>query len=379
MSSNRLTEINMLPPSLVELYCDNNSLLEKILLGGLKSLKVLHISNTGVHLIMDFPEGVADFERENTPGIEFRNAVELPKHRTNKQDNEDSDIRRNKDYTEALNDYFKLKNTYETDLSKARRKIFNKHSKKKGKFEAKHAKIPCIKCKRSVGTIFQIQDRKHIAICGDTANPCKLDIQIYTGEFAMYKVMMTEAIWNIEALKQKMMRYKLDTLFGFINEKESTIKFNSILDEYNIDSGIYKIFEDKHDEIYNNTIKHDSIEKKNNGIFKLKESVNTLLLDYKETSNIELLKEAVRIQYEQINAESRNLRMLKYDVMEMDKQVLKSVDEKSIITLGADCQLDIKVDTTGDISQYTLVQRQVALTEHEYSILEPPNVMKFIR
>jgi len=377
MASNRITGISMLPPSLVELHCENNNLLETMHLGGLKSLKVLHISNTGIHIIIDFPEGVADFERENTPGIEFRNAVELPIHRTDKQIIEDADIRRNKNYIEALNDYFELKNTYETNLSKARRKIFIK--KKKGKLDAKMVKIQCVKCKRPVGTIFQTYDNKHIAICGDTANPCKLDIQIYTGELDMYKNMMYEVKQELEKYKQKMMRNKLDTLFGYVNEEESTIEFNNTLTEYNIQSRIYQTMTDKHDEIYNNTIKNDSIEKINEAIFKLNESVNTLLLEYKETSNIELLKEAVRTQYEQINAESRNLRMLKYDVMEMDSHVLKSVDAKIVITLDHDCQLDVKVGTDGDVTQHILVQRPVTLTELEHSFHEPPNVMKFIR
>ena len=240
-------------------------------------------------------------------------------------------------------------------------------------------KIQCVKCKRPVGTIFQTYDNKHIAICGDTANTCKLDIQIYTGELGMYKSLMHEDKLELEKYKQKMMRNKLDTLFGYVNEEESTIEFNNTLTEYNIQSRIYQTMTDKHDEIYNNTIKNDSIEKINEAIFKLNESVNTLLLEYKETSNIELLKEAVRTQYEQINAESRNLRMLKYDVMEMDSHVLKSVDAKIVITLDHDCQLDVKVGTDGDVTQHILVQRPVTLTELEHSFHEPPNVMKFIR
>jgi hypothetical protein len=245
--------------------------------------------------------------------------------------------------------------------------------------EAKTAKIPCIKCKRPVGTIFQSQDNKYIAICGDTANPCKLDIQIYTGELGMYKSMMHEDKQELEKLKQKMMRNKLDTLFGYVNEEEATIEFNNTLSEYNIQSGVQQLMIDKHDEIYNNTIKNDSIEKKNENIFRLNESVNTLLIEYKNTSNIELLKEAVRIQHEQIGAESRNLRMLKYNVMEMDKHVLKSVDAKNVISLDHNCQIDIKVATDGDVLQHILVQLPVTLTELEYSYHEPPNVMKFVR
>ena len=35
----------------------------------------LNVSNTNVHIIYDYP-GVVDFKMENTPSIEFRDAVE---------------------------------------------------------------------------------------------------------------------------------------------------------------------------------------------------------------------------------------------------------------------------------------------------------------
>jgi len=380
VASNKLTDLSMLPPSLVELHCENNHILESIHLGGLKNLKVLHISNTGVHIIHDFPEGVADFDDENTPSIVYRNATELPTQRTNKQDKEDADLRRNKDYVEALNDYFKLKNTYETDLSKARRKLFSKsRSKKTGKLEAQKAKVPCVKCKRPVGTIFQSKDHKYIAICGDTVNPCKLDIQIYTGEFIMYQYFMLDTTEKLEGVKQDIIRQKLNTLFGYLTEEESIAEFKDALSNYNAENELYKIMIDKHDDIFNNETKNGFIEKKNEAIFRLNESVQSLLLEYKTTANPELLQEAVRTQYEQTNAESRNLRMLKHNIMEMDTHISKSVDEKSIISLDKECMIDIKIGTDKDVFIHTLVQHPATLSELEYSLDEPPRVIKFIQ
>jgi hypothetical protein len=73
-SSNKMTKLEKLPSSLQELKCQNNMLLESIYLGDTKTLKVLHISNTSVHIIHEFPDGVSEFVMENTPSIEFRNA-----------------------------------------------------------------------------------------------------------------------------------------------------------------------------------------------------------------------------------------------------------------------------------------------------------------
>jgi len=111
--SNRLTILEKLPSSLVEIHAENNTILDTLHLTKLNDLSVLHISNTNVHLIYDFPENIGDFVMENTPSIEFRNASGNP---AEKKKTDDDDQKRNKTYVDALDEYFKMKSKYEKDL-----------------------------------------------------------------------------------------------------------------------------------------------------------------------------------------------------------------------------------------------------------------------
>jgi len=200
-ASNRLAKLADLPESIQEIHCENNSLLDTLYLVNVKNLQVLHISNTNVHIIYDFPEGVSDFVMENTPSIEFRNAVG---NTTERRNADDEDQKRNKTYVDALNEYFKMKASYEKDLNKAKRTVYEKApTKKMGRNSVKAIKVPCVKCKRPVGTQFLLKNNKYVAICGDTRNPCNLDIQIYNGMFSRYQDTIVEFKTEIEVAKQK--------------------------------------------------------------------------------------------------------------------------------------------------------------------------------
>ena len=376
-ASNRLTKLADLPESIQEIHCENNTLLDTLYLGNVKNLQVLHISNTNVHIIYDFPEGVNDFVMENTPSIEFRNAAGNP---TAVRNADDADQKRKKTYVDALNEYFKMKANYEKDLSKAKRTVYEKApTKRMGRNSAKAVKVPCVKCKRPVGTQFLMKNNKYIAICGDVRNPCNLDIQIYNGRCSRYQDTMMEFKTEIEVAKQKIICDKLDVLFSYISEEQSIAEFKKDLDEYNINNKAYNELLSGHNEIYNNPVKDDFVTKKNEVIFKLTESVRALLAEYKDSNNPELLSQAVRVQAEQISAEARNLRMLKYEVMEMDKREPKIENENTMVVLDKNCQLDIKTKGERGVFEHVLVQRPCVLFKLEYSFAEPPNVIKYVK
>jgi len=261
-----------------------------------------------------------------------------------------------------------------------RRVAFNKaRTRRMGRNAANAVRPTCVKCKRPVGTQFLTKDSKYIALCGDTRNPCNLDIQIYNGSIIAYYEFMENHKHDIETAKQNIICDKLDVLFSYSSEEQSVEEFKKDLDEYNINSDIYSSLKEFHDEIYNNDMKNEQVIKKNETIFKLTESVRALLRQYQDTANPELLREAVRVQANQINAEARNLRMLKYEIMEMDKKEPKIENENAMIILDKDCQIDIKIK--GDIGyhEHVLVQRPVLLTKMEYTIDESPNVIKFVK
>ena len=85
-----------------------------------------------------------------------------------------------------LNDYYKLKNNYENEILKEKKKIIKNQelSWKEKRNEFKSFKPKCINCKRPVGTIFSIKYNTEVefrelkAICGSRTDPCNLNINI---------------------------------------------------------------------------------------------------------------------------------------------------------------------------------------------------------
>ena len=92
--------------------------------------------------------------------------------------------------TEAINEFYRLKDKYENGFyEKYVKPILNKNKSKREK-KVEFSKLPkqeCINCKRNVGTLFSIRSdienniKIFTAKCGDIENPCPLDIQINYG------------------------------------------------------------------------------------------------------------------------------------------------------------------------------------------------------
>ena len=288
-------------------------------------------------------------------------------------------MRIKQNYIEGLNEYFSLQNNYKKKLLEAKRKVFKSAvTKKIAKNSVATVKIPCIKCQRPVGTRFLNKYDKYMALCGDTQNPCTLDIQIYTGEIDMYKEHLYDNYQSIQELKQNIICKKLDSLFGFVTEEESVNVFKDELEKYNIETKIYAELLDIHNDIYNNPDKNMLIEKKNEVIFRLKESIHKLLDEYKDTNNKDFLKQAVLAQHKQLTPEYINLRMLKYEIMEMDRQNKQNLDDKQKIILNDNCELEIAKEGNSTIEHH-LVQRTASLAKLEYSFHEDPRVIKFVK
>ena len=162
LSHNKLTQLENLPPNLEELLCDFNQL-QQLNLEGLTKLKTLNISNNKITLIENI-DTITNLIYDNNPSINFRNSD--VGHIVGDDNNENED---NTNYKDALNQYFRMKNEYETKIHEKRKKIYDKEPNKKiAKRLIQQYTPECIKCKRKVGTIFTRDENIYKAICGDT-------------------------------------------------------------------------------------------------------------------------------------------------------------------------------------------------------------------
>lgn len=322
ISHNQFEKVENLPPTLKEFYCEDNQL-TYLDLHGLHNLKTLHVSDNKISVIENMPEKVASFQMDNNPSIEFRNTPTVPKP-DGKYDETDYEMNeKSMDYKTALDHYYRMKNKYEEKVSKMKQTAYEKAETKKQK---KHAvlsiKPQCVVCKRPVGTIFSRRNNRLSAICGDTKNPCKLNIQIFTGDYSPLSSLLYETREGLEDLKDTIIRQKLDTLFNYISESESIEYYKKELEAFHDYNIVFKSLNGINNELYHDSHKHGLIIKKKGDIFVMIERIRVLLAEYKKTNNNEILKTAVQMQVEELLPEVRNLRMLENEILEMEDGLL---------------------------------------------------------
>ena len=354
ITDNKITSLENLPPSLMAIRCNNNQLMHLNLIG-LANLELLHISNNPITVVENLPEGIVSFQMENTPDIEFRSSPVIPI--TNKSKKQVDDIEDTINYTESLNEYFHLKHNYEDKLFKMKKKIHEKATSKRAAQKQVLSITPaCIKCKRPVGTTFSKKDNTYTAICGDAQNPCKLDIKIFAGTILPITWILYVMKESVEVLKDTIIKQKLDTLFNFISETDSVKIFKKNLSDYNSASQTYNELLEKQAESYHSSQKKELFDKKSGEIYKLIEQIRKLLEEYEKTQNRELLKTAMHMQIKELLPETRNLRNIKNEVMEMHANKMKT-----------------------DVVEHSLFQYPCTLSKIDDVFGEPPRVIKFVK
>ena len=350
-------------PDLETLDCQDNKL-EEIKFPKKISITKLNIKNNDFkHLdLIEFPEllylnisnnltiviesgeladNLREFENDNTPlsGLSL-NTITKPDERVQQLDKQ-------VDFITALNDYFKLKSQYEKNIKKEKDAYIKKGETIKEKKELlKKWKPSCIKCKKACGTIFANKDYRYIAICGSQSNPCSLNIKLYRGEHFKFETMLYNLKENLDDHKENIIKQKLDTLLNYISEQTSSKLFKEKMEEYNDDNLLYASTLKAYNDIFNNEENKQEIIKKLSKIEKIKTDVKVLLDEYKKTYNKQHITTVVNIYINDLLVEIEHLQRLKYDICEVDGNIL--------------------------------YQNEIEITKKEGLYSEPPSVEKFI-
>ena len=129
---------------------------------------------------------------------------------------------------EALNDFFKIKLAYETQIMENKKKIINnvRLSNREKRAEFLKLKPKCINCGRPGGTRFQTSFvaetdneeayRQHSATCGVIADPCPLHIKIELGRIELLPEMLNYLQHSIKQKKDEVIDNKNKLLFGYL-------------------------------------------------------------------------------------------------------------------------------------------------------------------
>lgn len=135
---------------------------------------------------------------------------------------------------EALDEFFKLRGQYTSDLQRRRSRIVQSsalsYSEKKQKLMGLKGKCP--NCRKASGLKFTQNGSFLTMSCSDIN--CPLEIRIDRGRYVPLSKLALDNIEDRNAVMQNIMEVKLDMLFGFLNESETIQKFNVLKKQFKL-------------------------------------------------------------------------------------------------------------------------------------------------
>jgi hypothetical protein len=141
----------------------------------------------------------------------------------------------NLNYEEALTQYYRLKQRYESTVEKAKDNVQKKYEELSSKQKRKKVEraLKCIKCKKNGGTIFSVKENILSAVCGNSEEPCNLHIEIKRAAYKNMREREEKYAINIDRIQDMIIKIKLNLLFGYATEEETVNEFNKYRDLLN--------------------------------------------------------------------------------------------------------------------------------------------------
>jgi hypothetical protein len=259
---------------------------------------------------------------------------------------------------DAIEEYYVLKNKYESKNNQERRKILQQNKSKMAKKRSLSAFNPtCIACGKVGGTLFRQEKTKLFAVCS-AVSPCSLDIEIDRGQYEkitdLYKIVSE----NYQDSRSDIIKIKLDMLFGYINEEEASAIFFDKKEDFDESNRELQVFDTMFADIFQSKRNASDIAEIKMNIEKIKGTISEFTQAYHEDAGTpSIVSDIVQIYIKELYPEVKKLRSAVYQ---------KNVIECSDGSVGPSmCDDDI---------QY-LVQEPYLYNETEYEI-ESPLVIK---
>jgi len=246
----------------------------------------------------------------------------------------DDDVKISK-YQNAVEDFYKKKGQYDKklfDIKKSKKfKILSLEQKNEA-LAIFHKKRKCIYCNKIGGTTFLKVDRHLIANCGNTIEPCNLNINIKIASTTDALKTIEDATFSINRLKRQITELKLDLLFELDNEEVILNEFQTKKDELEkILSFIIEFkeyFEEKTDKISikNEETGEDTYFSKKTYIMIKQKQLNQLISTFKkniqkfnETGEISIINDTLQIYKNVIIPLQNEIRNIKYQEIFIEK------------------------------------------------------------
>jgi hypothetical protein len=221
---------------------------------------------------------------------------------------------------DSFNEYYKLKNNYEIENKKEKRKLIKNPelSWKEKRSEFKKYKPKCINCKRPVGTIFSgkyntsDEFRELKAICGSLTEPCNLNITINPG--VTYNIMdhIKELENDNNEYKNNIIDDKNKLLFGYISSETAIDNFDKLKDAVNDINFLLNINYETLFQVTDNKNIEETIKKLKEETYILVNDIKQSIKNYNSTNDLQFVRDSIEIYINQLQPKLKELMMLKY-------------------------------------------------------------------
>lgn len=203
----------------------------------------------------------------------------------------------------AIRQYYELKQQYNEQINEMKTRIRARKDLSATEKRQKYAQTEkkCVNCNKSGGTIFKQENFKLRAMCGDTINPCKLNIQIYKGEYKLSNELSYMKNEELKKTQQEIIKAKLDMMFEYIDEEKLLNTFNDMKKDLVEYKEMYDFYQHRYLNTVFNKEKLDTIQKNKLTLdAKIKELRNKMTLYEEEYDNVneqnsELIKECIEL------------------------------------------------------------------------------------
>jgi hypothetical protein len=236
---------------------------------------------------------------------------------------------------DAINEYYRLKNIYETSYyEKYIKPIIKATKKSKREKRVEYSKLPkaeCVNCKRNVGTIFAINykdiwTRNFSVKCGDLTEPCPLNISILCGKYKQYEDDIKIYEDDIDKLKTDIIKEKYNIMFGYTPEETGIDNFTTLSNELKETTMLIGHIIEKNILVNDNPEKNELLKKSvdifgNEYLLQFKQMVR----QYDESGDNQVINEAIKFYVNEMIPRLKEIQELKYEVnyVDYDQEELK--------------------------------------------------------
>jgi hypothetical protein len=260
---------------------------------------------------------------------------------------------------EAVKNYYKKKSRYDESLQTKKKAIINNKNlsskEKREKFQL--MRIPCIHCRKPVGTLFIEKDRKLQAKCGATSKdkyaPCDLNIIIQKGNYETIPWAVELYDSGKEPDKDEIIKTKLNLFFQYSNEENTLATFDKIKKDYSENNKEYERYLNDLIEATPYLKNKKTIAEHTTVMTKKKYEIIQLIKQSKSENNKQLIKDAVEIYINDLLPMIDKDRSLKYSYYKLETDYYDEKKKKLVQNETSTLDTEFVIDTDPEIIQNT--------------------------